>query len=406
MDINKISNSELQRLIGRYMAGWQVSWSNYNRDKVVEILKTNGHVYAIIHKIARAAKNVNLMVGRTMDDTFEELPNNPYYKLVDKPNLFLSREELIEIATIHYHSFGECFLTYDVYEAGNNRGQAIQGTVQLIPPQIVDIKHKNYIPYEFIINGDVTRTISAENVIHIKNYNPDYQDMHGLSQMQVALSLIDKLNAANSMETLTFQKGGPAFMVSPKQVDAAPDGNEFRGFMGMLRKIWKREQNGVAGVNTPLDVHTLGQSPADMGTIESQQNTVKILLTVWGLEAGLFDTDASTYNNKQVMERAIYTEVAIPFVEKLVTKLNDRFSEVYQANLVTDTSDIKVLQPNFKEKAEWMTLAGVFSENEIREAVGYTATESDRAYLTPSQLMEQDAIMGFDDEKLNESVVQ
>lgn len=402
MDISKLSNSELQSLISRYMAGWQVSWSTYDREKVVDVLMTNGYIYSIIKKVARAASKINLMVGQVIDDIFEEDKTNSLYKVISKPNALLSRKEFIEAATINYLSFGECFITYDEYEAGNNMGQIIVGTLQLIPPQIVDIKHKSLIPYEYIINGDYTRTFPVERVIHIKNYNPDYKDLHGLSQIQVALTLIDKLDAANQMETLTFQKGGPAYLVTPKSADGAPSDDEFKGFMGVLRKIWKREQKGVAGVNRPIDVEKLGESPAAMGTIESQRNTMKILLTVWGLDAGLFDTDASTYNNKRMMEQAIYSEVAIPFVDTLAEKINDRFEQKYNAQVVIDTSNIESLQPNFKEKAEWMTLLDAFSENELREAVGYSLVNDENADLTPSQQLDR-SLAGFND--LNREVV-
>jgi HK97 family phage portal protein len=405
MDISSLTNSELQRLISRYTQGWQVSWSSYSRERVVEILQTNGQVYAIIQKIARAAQNINLMVGNTLDDSFEETPNNPLYKLINTPNILMTRKEFIEIATIHYMSFGECFITYDTYDGGNNRGQAIEGTFQLIPPQLVDIKHKGYIPFEYVINNDFTGTIPAERVIHIKNYNPDYQDLHGLSPVQVALTLIDKWEAANTTETLTFQKGGPAYLVTPKEADGIPNDDEFRGFMGLLRSIWKRERKGVAGVNKPVEVHHLGETPVAMGTIESQNNTVKVLLTIWGLDAGLFDVSASTYNNKQVMDRTVYTEAALPFVNKMVDKLNARFKQVYGAEITTDTSGIEALQDNYKVKAEWMTLAGVFSENEIREAMGYDEVDAPSADLTPSQQMDN-ITEGFNDDDLNEPVVR
>jgi HK97 family phage portal protein len=404
MDISTISNTELQRLIGRYMQGWQVSWSTYSRDKVVEILQTNSYIYAIINKIARASRSVNLMVGKLVDDTFEEDKKNVLHSIINYPNVLMTRKDLIEQAAIHYMAFGEAFITFDTYEGGNNKGQIIPGTIQLIPPQIVDIKHINYIPVAYIITGQIESTIPVDRVLHIKNYNPDYKDLHGLSPIQVALSLIDKLNAANTTETLTFQKGGPAYLVSPKAVDSVSDAQEFKGFMGMLRSIWKREQKGVAGVNIPIDVATLGQSPADLGTIESQRNTMKVLLTVWGLDAGLFDTEASTFNNKQVMDRAVYSEAAIPMVEKLIDKINGRFAKYYDAIIVTDTSAIEVLQPNFKEKAEWMTLANVFSENEIREAVGYKSVENETSNFTPAENFNSTALAGFSN--LDKDVVQ
>jgi len=144
-----------------------------------------------------------------------------------------------------------------------------------------------------------------------------------------------------------------------------------------------------------MDVLTLGSTPTDLGTIESQKNTIKVLLTLWGLDPGMFDTDASTYNNKQMMEQTVYTEAAIPFVEKMIEKLNDKFEPYYKAKLVIDTSDIEALQPNYKEKVEWMTLAGVFTDNEIREATGYARLEDKNADLTQSQRIDAVALQGF-----------
>ena len=395
MDINRISNTELTRLIGQMMQGWTVSWTNYDRETIVTTLKTNTYVYSILSKIARAARNINILCGNYVDDTFIESPNNPYLTAINRPNAFMSRSEFIEWATMQYMSFGEAFIAYEIYEAGNNRGQIIPGTIQLSPPNITDIEQKNYIPTGYLINGDVSRKMPLDKMVHLKGFNPDYTDMHGLPYLKVAGILVDKLEAANETETKTFQNSGPAHLVSPKQIDSFENKTIFDNFVEHLRSVFKKNAKGIAGVNAPMDVLTLGSTPTDLGTIESQKNTIKVLLTLWGLDPGMFDTDASTYNNKQMMEQTVYTEAAIPFVEKMLEKLNDKFEPYYKAKLVIDTSDIEALQPNYKEKVEWMTLAGVFTDNEIREATGYARLEDKNADLTQSQRIDAVALQGF-----------
>jgi HK97 family phage portal protein len=395
MDIDKLTQTQLSQLIGNYMRGLSVSWSHYDRAKIVEVLKTNGYIFSIITKIARAAKNVHILVGRHIDDTFEEDRNSPLYKAIKSPNAFMSEDELKEFAAMQFFSFGETFLTFETFDAGNNRGQIIDGTIQLAPPDLVNIKHDRYIPEAYVIDGDVTKVIPIENCLHIKSYNPDYRDLHGLPYVTVAGKLIDKLNAADETETKTFQNSGPSHLVSPKFADSLKDKSMFDTLLDNLRKIWRKNMKGVAGVNVPMDVLSLGSNPADMGTLESQKNTMKILLTLWGLDAGLFDTDASTYNNKQQMEQYVYTEAAIPFMEKLVSKINARFEPIYGVKLMVDTSDVEVLQPNYRDKVEWMKLADAFSENEIREAVNYERVDTEDADLTPSGQFSS-ALAGFD----------
>jgi len=384
------------------MQGWTVSWTNYDRETIVTTLKTNTYVYSILSKIARAARNINILCGNYVDDTFIESPNNPYLTAINRPNAFMSRSEFIEWATMQYMSFGEAFIAYEIYEAGNNRGQIIPGTIQLSPPNITDIEQKNYIPTGYLINGDVTRKMPLDKMVHLKGFNPDYTDMHGLPYLKVAGILVDKLEAANETETKTFQNSGPAHLVSPKDVDSFSDRTVFDNFIDRVRNVFKKNAKGVAGINVPMEVMNLGSTPTDLGTIESQKNTIKVLLTLWGLDPGMFDTDASTYNNKQMMEQTVYTEAAIPFVEKMLEKLNDKFEPYYKAKLVIDTSAIEALQPNYKEKVEWMTIAGKFTGNEIREATGYTKIDDPIMDMTDDQIM-NGATVGF--ENTNEEMI-
>ena len=391
-----MTQTQLQSLIYRYRDAWTVNWSNYDREAIVRVLKTNTYIFSIISKIARAAKTINIAAGNTVNGEFIEDPNSELLKNLKSPNPYQSQKEFIEQAVTQFNAFGEIFICFDTYEGGNSRGKMIPGTLELAPPNLMDIKAVIGKPVAYVVNGDVTRTLPAENVIHVKAYNPDYQDLHGLPYIAVAGKMIDKINAATEAETKTFQNTGPATMVVPKNVDSINTA-EFTGFMGLIRRIWKSEARGVAGVNVPMEFHQMGSNPTDMGTIESQNNTLQILLTLWGLDAGLFTTEASTFNNKQVMERAVYTEAALPTLERIIEKLNSRFGQIYKVELVADTSAIEVLQPSYRERVEWMTLAGVFTDNEIREALSYDRRDGEESDLTPSEAVSSTALEGFND---------
>jgi phage portal protein BeeE len=406
MDKNILSTSELNRLVNRMMVGQVVSWSNYDRQQIVEVYKTNSYIFSIVNKIARAAKSINVMAGNYVDGSFVENPNGKLAKLWATPSKGLSTDEFIERLTLLFYLFGEDFIYYQTFMAGNDAKKIIPGSIQIAPPQVVDIKHENLVPTAYIIDGNTAQTIDAANMIHIKAFNPDFEDLHGLPYVAVASRLIDKLNAADETETKTYQNGGPAYLVSPN-VPGAVEDTTFKSFIDRLKTIWKGSDSkrGVAGVNIPVKLERIGQNPSDMGVFETQTQTLNMLLVAWGLDPGLFSTEASTYNNKQVMERAIYTEAAIPFVKKLINKLNDIVQPIYGEILEIDTSDIEVLQPNFRDKAEWMTLAGVYSNNEIRTATMYPARDSEDSDKTPLELMDSTALKGFDTDVIEKPII-
>lgn len=407
VDIEKLTKSDIVGLIGQGLMHWQVSWSNYDRRKIVETLKTNGYVFSIVSKIARSATKIEWVIGNTINNQFQADDKNRLYKALKYPNPLQSEKEFKQAITMQYFSFGECFIYFDRYDAGNNKGEIIEGSLFLAPPDIVDIKHERYIPTGYVVNGDVNKTIPIENMIHVRAFNPDYKDLHGLPYIAVAGTLIDKLNAANETETKTFQNSGPAVLVSAKQPDSFID-DQYLNFIGRLKKAWRNVANkrGVIGTSGSVDVHQLGMSPSDMGTIESQKNTTKILLALWGLDPGLFDTDASTYNNKKTIEQSVYNECAIPFMELFTSKVNQYFSTIYKAELRIDTSQIEALQPNYVEKVQWMIDAGVFTDNEIRDALNYDMRDTDVSETTPNERMQLSATEGFEKEELDNEIVK
>jgi HK97 family phage portal protein len=385
-----------------------VSFTDWNRENITKEIRTNGYLYSILQTIARGTQAVNFMVGKTLEGgAFEEDRKNELFKILSNPNLELSRKELIEQAAMDFMAYGELFFFYEKYEAGNNKGQIIPQTIRLLPVEITDIKTEGMKVVGYVVNGNTLQTISPENVIRIKNYNPKWDDFHGLSPIAVAGSIIDKLKSANETETKTYQNSGPAYLVSAKDPNSfAPE--EYLSFIGRLKKAWRNATNkrGVIGTSGAVDVNALGMSPSDMGAIESQKNTVRALLVVWGLDAGLFDTDASTYNNKMLMNKQTYTEAIIPFLTKFYDKIQARFGEAYGGvEIQLDTSDVEALQPNYREKIEWMVLAGEFTGNEIRAAVNYDKRDSEVSDLTPAERMEM-SLAGFDNDILKREVIE
>lgn len=410
-DLNRLLNNpnDLMRYLKTYLTNNRVVWSTYDRQKIEKTMKENSYVFSAIQKIARAFSSINFMVGRyDKEGNFIEDVNNNLYRLLKKPNAIQDWQEFGEAFVNWYYGFGEAFIYSYRYSEGNNKGQIMNSGLMFAPPQIVDIKADGIVPTGYVINGNISQVIPTDSMIHIKSFNPDWEDLHGLPFIAVAGRLIDKLDAADETEIKNFQNGGPAFVMSPKNPDGLTQ-VEYNGFADRLKSLWKNPKNkgGIVATPSVIDIQSVGKSPVDLGTLESSKNTLKMLCTVWQLDPGLFLTEASTYNNKQEITKAIYTEAAIPLANRLASKLTSNLGELYGGvQVVVDTSNIEVLQPNNKTRVEWMVLANAFSENEIREGLGYEAVEGEASELTPAQKLDIEAIEGFKPDDLDKEVIE
>ena len=93
-------------------------------------------------------------------------------------------------------------------------------------------------------------------------------------------------------------------------------------------------------------------------------------------------------------------------MELFTSKINQYFSSIYKAELRIDTSQIEALQPNYVEKVQWMIDAGVFTDNEIRDALNYDMRYSDVSETTPNERMQLSTTEGFEKEELDNEVVK
>lgn len=402
--------NQLMQLVSKLLTNNRIVWSTYDRYSIETTLKENSYVFSAIQKIAKACVNIDLLVGRyDREWNFEIDPANGLYQLLKHPNPIMDEMEFKEQMAFWYYAFGECFVYANRYIGGNNAGQVMPGGLFYAPPQITDIKANGIIPTGYVINLTTSyqQSIDAYNMIHLKAFNPDWDDLHGLPFLEVAGKLIDKLDAADETEVKNFQNGGPAYIATARDVDGFKK-EEYEGLVDRLKKLWKDPKNrgGIAGTSAAIDLKEVGKSPVDLGTIDSTKNTLRMLCAVWGLDPGLFDTEASTYNNKQEINRSIYTEAAIPIMTRFASKLTHWLGEAYGGvEVIIDTSNVEVLQPNVKSKIEWMMMSNTFTDNEIREATGYDKRDSEVSDLTPSERMEQEAVAGFDEENLSKNII-
>lgn len=402
--VNKILN-----YIHKLMGGIAVVWTRYDKQSYAATYERNAYLFAIINKISIAFQNVRLMVVKDKTDgTIEEVRDNELFKILENPSEYYDKVEFKDHICRNYFIYGESFIHGERYKAGgNSSGKIMSQGIMPVNPELIDIESKNgIVPDRYIIGGYTESNIDPFDMLHIRNYNPDWESLHGLSFVNVAGKLLDKLDAADEVEVKNFQNGGPAWIASAKDVDSFTE-PQYTSLINRFKKLWNRDSSkgSIIGTSGAVEIQHVGKSPADLATTESIKETVKSLAATFGLDPGTFDTEASTYNNKEIMEKAMYTFVVIPFAEKLAAQLTHKYSKSYGGVRVeVDTTGIEILQSNKKDLIAWMKDAETFSDNEIREAVSYDRVDDEEMDKTPAQQRDK-SLIGFDQEELNKEVI-
>jgi HK97 family phage portal protein len=393
------------QFIKELMGGIGIRWTDFNRRLLTTIYRDNPYVFAIIERLASYHANIRYMAVRDLPDGSIEEVDTGLGELLENPSSIMGKKEFYDAVIRYYYTYGEAVIYGQQFEGGNSRGMIDKDGLMLINPELLTIQTDGPRPTGYIV-GNRRPALPAENICHVKAFNPQWDDPHGHPFIRSALRIIDKLNAADEIEVKNFQNGGPAWVASAKNPDSFSS-EEYNSFIDRLKALWKSPKNkgGVVGTSAQIDLQHVGKSPVDMGVQASIDASVKTLAMVFGLDAGTFDTTSSTYNNKLLIDKAIYTSVIIPFAEKFASKMTAWLGEKYGGVRVeVDTTGIEALQSNKGEMINWMTTANVFTDNEIREAVSYDRVDAPEADLTPAERRSQYALTGFDD--LDREVVE
>lgn len=368
--------SAINKILSSLFVKNSVVFCNYDRKKISEAYSDNDVLFSAINKIAWAVQNLRIVPAEIGKD-------GSITEKLDSELALFCQKRLVNEFVVNYLLFGESFIYAPKLTAGNNRGKLAKPdtgeAILILPSEVVEIKSNS--PFDivgYLVEGMMSDPLQASDVIHIKNVNPDWRNLHGVPFVKVAGKQVDKINSVDEVEVKNFQNGGPAYVVSAKDELSAPlDG--FSGFIERFKKKFfdPKNKGGIVGIGSAIEMTKVGDTPVDMGTTESRKAAVRSLSVILNLDPGIFDTDASTVNNKATMLAGLYTQAAIPIATILVDAVNKRFKDAYGIQLIVDSSEIDVLKKNVAEQIKAMQQVQSFTIDEIRDAAGYPKLEND-----------------------------
>ena len=350
------TNESYNRFIYNFMGDNTISNNQYNEDYIEKGYAYNPTIYSLIQLISKSAVTVPYNIYRKVDDgalkeykaltsnslneesvlkakllrkhTLEQVEHTALGKLLERPNpaqswaVFL--EELI--------GFGKLTGNRYVYgispENGENRDLYYQ--LYNLPAHLIEIKSEGIFKpvskYTMMYN-DNKYDLTAEEVLHIADFNPDYSSngshLYGQSPIQAGMRVLTTSNEAVETNLKFLHNQSARGMLTPDDDQLTPTQAQ------QMKDAFRRNYQGTKSANDVMITGkkfswvNFGLSTSDLQLLESYNATVKDLCNIYGIPVQLLNnTESTTYDNYRTARKVLFTNAVIPELNKIRDEFN------------------------------------------------------------------------------------
>ena len=342
---------------------------------------SNSVEFACIREIAEASAGVSWQLFQTAPGgAQEELKDHPLLHLLDRPNPFQGRFELIENLTAYLYLSGNAYLE----AVGPTVGRQPSAGGQLKPPTelyVLRPDRMTILPdpthfirgYEYKVAGQSVK-FARDQVMHLKLFHP-LDDWYGLSPVQVAALPVDKINASDRWNAALLQNSAvpSGALVSKKRLTDEQ--------YSRLKSDMREQYQGVTNARSPLlleediDWKEIGTSPKEMDWIEGLKFSALQIAQIYNIPPELIGLQSATYQNRKEGRKALYTEVVLPALSRLRDSLNTWLTPRFGDGLTLDYNKGAIEALSEDQTALWKRVndSRFLTLNEQRALVGYAA---------------------------------
>lgn len=432
------TNESYNKFIYNFLGNNTISNNEYNDDYIDKGYSYNPTIYSLIQLIAKSAITVPYNIYKKVDNgamkeykaltsnslnedsvlkakllrkhTLEEVEGTALQKLLERPNpaqswgVFL--EELV--------GFGKLTGNRYIYgispENGQNKGIFYQ--LYNLPAHLIEIKSEGIFKpvskYTMMYN-DNKYDLSAEEVLHIADFNPDYSNdgshLYGQSPIQAGMRVLTTSNEAVETNLKFLHNQSARGMLTPDDDQLTP--TQAQQMKDAFRRNFQgsKSANDVMITGKKFSWINFGLSTSDLQLLESYNATIKDLCNLYGVPVQLLNnTESATYDNYRTARKVLFTNAVIPELNKIRDEFNRWLVPLFGEDLYFDFdySAVPELMPEQEKLVDTLSKSYWLTSNEKRQAQGYGIDEENpmmNDYLVPSNLVPvSDLDMGISDD--------
>lgn len=313
---------------------------------------------------------------------------------LEQPNETQTWADVFGLYKTYIKLTGNCYFYLLSPKEGKNAGVPIQ--LYVLPSHLIQIVLKkeanmlsteNPVDHYILIEGNSLIKFAAEDIIHIKYTNPNFnlsgEHLYGMSPLRAALRNINSQNSAIDLNVKTLQNGGAFGFIhgknSPLTVDQANSLKERLVEMDASPERLSR----IAGASGELAFTRISLTTDELKPFEYLKYDQKAICNVLNWPDELLNNDGKaslgSTDTNQARKQAI-TDNIVPDLVLLQDSLNKYFIKKFKgyenAVIEWDIDDLPEMQEDMAKKMEWLSKAPL-TPNEVRCALKYDIIEED-----------------------------
>lgn len=338
---------------------WHNSLSEPTPPTQGQVYSQSPWVYMAVNRIAEAGALVPLHVRQRRGETAIEIERHPFEDLLEHPNPFLSRFELLE------QTLGMLELTGNAYWLLIGSAEGLPAEIWPLRPDRVTIvpDEAHYVRgYLYELDGQRI-ALDALEVVHFRRWHPT-NDYYGLSALSAAALAVegDRAMARWNANTFGRDNGIPAGIVSIRDYVTDADFERIKREWRMQYGAGQRRTAFLRGGT--IEWQNIGLSHTELDFLQGRRAHRDEILNLFGLPIGLISENA-TEANARVAERQFIERTLYPKLVRLAQKITQAILPFYGPDLVAAFDDIRPTDHSAR-LAELRTASAILSINELR----------------------------------------
>jgi len=420
------TNESYNRFIYNFLGNNTISNNEYSDDYIEKGYAYNPTIYSLIQLISKSAVTVPYSIYKKVDNgamkeykaltsnnlnedsvlkakllrkhTLEEVPHSALGKLLERPNPAQSWAVFLEEMV----GFGKLTGNRYVYGISPENGENKNIYYQLynLPAHLIEIKSEGIFKpvskYTMMYN-DNKYDLSAEEVLHIADFNPDYSSngshLYGQSPIQAGMRVLTTSNEAVETNLKFLHNQSARGMLTPDDDQLTP--TQAQQMKDAFRRNFQgsKSANDVMITGKKFSWINFGLSTADLQLLESYNATVKDLCNIYGVPVQLLNnTESTTYDNYRTARKVLFTNAVIPELNKIRDEFNRWLVPLFGEDLYFDFdySAVPELMPEQEKLVDTLSKSYWLTANEKRQAQGYGVDDENpvmNEYLVPSNFI-------------------
>lgn len=380
-------------------------WNKENNEAYIDLgYRTNDTLYAIVNHIIQSAAAVPVKVytikskssaksydamtkghqsidsiletRKIKEQAFDEVEDSDLNALLERPNGINDYTQFISSLVGFGKITGNRYIWGISPETGRNMGKPKE--LHVLPSQYMEIVSGGYLDlirgYKLMYNG--TREIPAEQICHIKDFNPAFDttggSLYGQSPLTAAFRALETNNeAVMQAKALMMNQGARGILMPKDPQESLADKVQSDKLKQSLKAEMINNRGSFSITPKRLELLGLGMTSTDMALLEMVGMTDRKLAATYHYPYGLLDSGNSTYENQEQWKKSLYQDCVIPELTLIRNWLNiwlaPKFGNFY---IDFDFSAISVMQPDQEKLARTLNLQWWKTGNQKREKTG------------------------------------